>query len=297
MAIYQVDVFTDKPFVGGPAAVILKNNYTNETKQNIARELNLPVSVFISKSEKADYKLEFYTPKKEIPFSGHATLAAFWILAELGKIKPENSNKLVTQENKLGIFNVDIIWKNNVLDKVYMTLDKFTSTEIDIDSSKLADALGIRSDKIENNEKLPIVLADAGSPNLLILISSKEMVDALVPKFDEVERLCRRYKADGIHLYTFDTYIEGSDCYTRHFEPFRGAAESPASALANGALGAFLVAKGVVSSNKLVIEEGEALERACVIEVEVKMKNSVVESVKVGGKAKTVFEISTKNFF
>ncbi|MGC9781101.1 MAG: PhzF family phenazine biosynthesis protein [Candidatus Heimdallarchaeota archaeon] len=290
--LYQLDAFTDKPFLGNPTAVAIdfEEQFSIEQRESITREMNLPITAFISKSLKADLKIEFFTPKKEVPISGHATIASLWLLAELGKIVPENSKTSMKIETKQGIFPVEIKWKNNSVDKVYMTQKKPKFREVEINKQKLADILGIRTDKIETNDKLPLIIADTGSPKLLVLISSKEMTDALVPKFDEVERLCRRLKVTGLHLYTFDTYLDGSTCYSRQFEPIRGAPETAVSGMANGALGAYLVSKGFAQPGTLIIEQGESMERSGKIEVKIKATNDGIKSVKIGGKARVIFK-------
>ena len=289
---YQVDAFTDEPFLGNPTAVAIdfEEQFTTEQKEAIAREMNLPVTAFVSNSLKADLKIEFFTPKKEVPISGHATIAALWLLADIGKITQENNKITLKIETKLGLISTEIKWKNNSVDKVYMTQKKPKFREVEINKQKLADILGIRTDKIETNDKLPLIIADTGSPKLLVLISSKEMTDALVPKFDEVERLCRRLKVTGLHLYTFDTYQEGSTCYTRQFEPIRGAAETAVSGMANGALGAYLVSKGFAQPGTLIIEQGESLDRPGKVEVRIKATADEVKSVRIGGKAQVIFK-------
>jgi len=292
---YQVDVFTDQPFYGTPTAVVLEksaNEFSGDLRAKIAHELNLPVTVFVSESKKADYLFSFYTPKKEISLSGHATIAGAWLLAFQGKIPREK--KSIVIETKVGLYTCEFSWKDDHLDKVFLVLKNPSIKEIEYDKSKLADVLGIRTDKIESNEKLPLVVADIGSPKLLVLISSKEMTDALVPKFDALERLCRRFKVSGIHLYTFDTYTEGSTCYVRQFEIIRGLPETPGSALANGALAAFLVKKGFSPPGTLIIEQGESLERENKVEVRVAVTEEEITSVKVGAKACLVFEFKPK---
>jgi len=295
--LYLVDAFSEKPYTGNPTALFLENEQnllSEEMKVNIAKEMNLPVTAFISKSKKADYKLEFYTPKTKPVISGHATIAAFWLLAELGQITPKNDKSILKVETQAGIFPIEILWQNKKVEKIFLTQKKPFFKEINLSIDKLADILGIRSDKIESNEKLPIVIADTGNPSLLILISSKEMTDAMVPNFDEIERLCKKYQVNGLHLYTFDTYLEGSTCYTRHFEPMRGVPESVVSGMSNGALGAFLVSKGFAQPGTLIFEQGESQERPGKVEVKIKAEGNDIKSIKIGGKAITIFKF---NFF
>lgn len=293
MPIYQVDAFTDKPYNGNPTAVVLDaDDLTPNQKQNFAREINLSISSFVSKSTKATFKVEFYSPRMEMDISGHGTIATFWVLAKLGLIKQEKNITRVTQESKKGIHEIEIFWEDNKLEKIMMIQKEPVFANTNVSKKELADILGIRSDKIVSKEKLPLIIASTGSPKLLIPIANKEMTDALVPKFDALERLCRRLKITGVHLYTFDTYLEGTNCYTRHFAPIAGVPENPVSGLANAALGAFLVKQEFFPAGKIVIEQGESLLRPGKVEVEITTKNKEISSLKVGGKSKIVFKLT-----
>lgn len=85
--IYQVDAFTDKQFAGNPAAVcILNEEYEDRILQNIATEMNLSETAFLSLIERGPLKesrifsLRWFTPKVEVPLCGHATLATAKVL-------------------------------------------------------------------------------------------------------------------------------------------------------------------------------------------------------------------------
>ncbi len=82
--IYQVDAFTNEPFKGNPAGVMLVDTkVTSEWMQNMALEMNLSETTFII-PDRASYKIRYFTPSKEIPLCGHATLAGSHIIYELG---------------------------------------------------------------------------------------------------------------------------------------------------------------------------------------------------------------------
>lgn len=85
--IYQVDAFTDQRFKGNPATVcILKHQYEDGVLQNIAAEMNLSETAFLSSIEEKSLKesrtfsLRWFTPKVEVPLCGHATLATAAVL-------------------------------------------------------------------------------------------------------------------------------------------------------------------------------------------------------------------------
>ncbi len=83
--IYQIDAFTDKVFHGNPAAVCLISSWLNdELLQAIAVENSLSETAFVMEDE-GGYQLRWFTPKGEINLCGHATLAAGFLLFELGR--------------------------------------------------------------------------------------------------------------------------------------------------------------------------------------------------------------------
>jgi PhzF family phenazine biosynthesis protein len=76
-----------------------------EKMQKIAREMNLSETSFMLSSQKADFRLRYFTPTKEINFCGHATIGALCALTKEGF--PESRKKL-TIETNMGLLNVEI---------------------------------------------------------------------------------------------------------------------------------------------------------------------------------------------
>ena len=76
MKYWQVDSFTNKPFKGNPAAVvIIEEQISDELMQNLANEFNLSETAFILIGGDKTM-LRWFTPMSEIDLCGHATLAA-----------------------------------------------------------------------------------------------------------------------------------------------------------------------------------------------------------------------------
>ncbi|HVU58850.1 MAG TPA: PhzF family phenazine biosynthesis protein [Puia sp.] len=90
---YQVDAFTHQPFKGNPAAIcLLDTPLSDPLLQSIAIENNLAETAFVISSPVAGllprpegYSLRWFSPKKEMPLCGHATLATAHILWETGR--------------------------------------------------------------------------------------------------------------------------------------------------------------------------------------------------------------------
>lgn len=86
MRIRFVDAFTDRPFAGNPAAVVLLDEpgFPDDARlQRLAAEVNLSETAFahpLPAGEAADWALRWFTPLTEVDLCGHATLATAHVL-------------------------------------------------------------------------------------------------------------------------------------------------------------------------------------------------------------------------
>ncbi|WP_082458507.1 PhzF family phenazine biosynthesis protein [Sphingomonas sp. Leaf10] len=82
MPFTVVDAFTDRPFAGNPAAVMLLGEWPDDALlQSIALEHNLSETAFaVPMAGEADYELRWFTPTTEVAMCGHATLASGHVL-------------------------------------------------------------------------------------------------------------------------------------------------------------------------------------------------------------------------
>jgi PhzF family phenazine biosynthesis protein len=74
---FTLDVFTQQRFAGNPLAVVLEpTGLGTEAMQAIAREFNLPETVFVlpPANSKHRARLRIFTPARELPFAGHPTV-------------------------------------------------------------------------------------------------------------------------------------------------------------------------------------------------------------------------------
>ena len=102
LAIYQVDAFTDRPFAGNPAAVcILPEPGDDGWMQNVAKEMNLSETAFLLRQADG-FDLRWFTPAREVPLCGHATLASAHILWETGQLEPGEGARFSTLSGPLG---------------------------------------------------------------------------------------------------------------------------------------------------------------------------------------------------
>lgn len=278
--IKGVDAFTSIPFCGNPAGVVLDaDDLTDEEMQLIAREMNYSETAFIMKSKVADFKVRFFSPKREVDLCGHVTIAAFSILAREGRIL----NEVTRQETKAGILPVHI--RNKI---IMMTQAKPVFKKVDVDKEVIASALGIQSTEINRN--LPMEVVSTGLFSLLVPIQKIKIVQEMNPNFAKVERICKKLGVGSIFVFTFETIEPECMVHARCFAPLYGINEDPVTGTASGALGAYLV-KHKSSPTSLILEQGYEVGRPgkVLVEIAKNMKDGKIEEVMVGGRAIEVF--------
>ncbi|MEU7700793.1 PhzF family phenazine biosynthesis protein [Streptomyces sp. NPDC015492] len=88
MKIRIVDAFTDRPFSGNPAGVLLLDAFPDDAwLQRVAAEVNLSETAFahpLPAGGGADWALRWFTPTTEVDMCGHATLATAHVLHSTG---------------------------------------------------------------------------------------------------------------------------------------------------------------------------------------------------------------------
>lgn len=79
-SFFQVDAFTNEPFKGNPAAVVLLEEWLDPNLlQKIGAENNLPETAFLVPNQEG-YDIRWFTPVREVPLCGHATLASAYVI-------------------------------------------------------------------------------------------------------------------------------------------------------------------------------------------------------------------------
>jgi trans-2,3-dihydro-3-hydroxyanthranilate isomerase len=252
--VYQIDAFTKQPFNGNSAAVVLADDLTNEEMQSIAKEMNLFETAFISSSNKADYKLKWFTPSIEVELCGHATIASLHYLAERNLIQRKSS---VTFETLSGLIECRVDD-----DKYYMKLPVPDFKEFDGSYDEIMDVLGIEQKDLD--DKYPLILQNNG--NLFIYVRTLDVLKKLNPNFKQLVKLSKEKGEFGeVTVFSLETFEKDNDAHLRFFAPYYGIDEDPVTGSANGPLLLVLRKVGLIDSdteNKIYkFEQGDFLGR------------------------------------
>ncbi len=277
--VYVVDAFTTEPFGGNPAGVVPDaGSLDAQTMQRIARELALSETAFIlPPTAGGDVRVRFFTPTSEVDLCGHATVAAFHLLAELGRLP---SSGRVVQETAAGLLAVTLDASGEVMmEQCPPQVRPFH--EVDV----LANLLS--TDAIAGQ---PAVVS-TGLPDLIVPIRDRTRLWALCPDQPGLARLCRSLGIVSVHAFTLDTIDPAHTVHCRDFSPAVGIPEEAATGTASGATAAYLVLQGLLPAAPRVeihLEQGHVMHRPSLIRAVVHCDGATPTGIWVGGRAVTV---------
>ena len=198
MKQYIVDAFTDKIFSGNPAAVCVLDNFqSEEIMQSIAAENNLSETAFAVK-ENDRYHIRWFTPKSEIDFCGHATLATSFVLFNFY----ERDTVALNFYGQIGEFTVH---KSDELIRMEFPAYKLEHIEI---TDMMIEVLGT------------IPLAAYKDRDILFVLRNEDEVRDLQPDMELIPKLdgaCVAVTAKGTEYH----------CVSRIFAPKYGLNEDP----------------------------------------------------------------------
>lgn len=285
--IKQVDAFTSIPFGGNPAGVVTDaNNIDDFIKQKIAKEMNLSETAFVSSSDKADFKVQFFTPKFEVDLCGHATIATFDTLYKENKL--DLSKDKFYQETKAGVLPVEI---RNIDDRriFMMTQVNPKFTNLNHLRKEIAQSLNINS---EDLLPYPIESVSTGLWWLVFGVKGLEVLKNITPNLDKIYKLSEENNFVGISLFTMETFNDDCTYHIRSLAPYCGVAEDPVCGTGNGSVSSYIVHHKLLNENQssLVGEQGNFVERPGKVYVEIKCDSDEIIDIKIGGEAKTILE-------
>ena len=290
--LYLVDAFTRDRFCGNPAAVVLDAHILDEDEmRRIARELRHMDVAFVldSDSPECDVDIRFFSPRREVTFLGHATVAAHYVRAIANGV-PKGK---VRQKTAVGIVEVEVSGKGSKLSvTIHQTPATFGPVVPEERIGPVLDALGISSSSL--HPACPMQVMSKPSSRLLIGLQSPETLDSLQPKMDQLVSLTPHVGADGFFVFALRPGSDPISTESRMFCPVLGVPEDPVSGNAHGMLGVYLVHNGLLPTDhgtvQFVGHQGRFVDRPGQVHVAVAASGRRASEVRVSGDAVIVSE-------
>jgi len=291
--IRQVDAFTQTPFTGNPAGVVAAaSGLTVKEMKLITREMNLSETAFVfpPKTPTADMGLRWFTPSAEVNLCGHATIAAFHVLAEEKKYGMTRTGKFKYKvETRSGILPVEvtITKEQSPLISFGLPVPQFENLLYD------ADELGAALNIAPNDFQFAYPLAKDNF-QVVLPIKNRERLFNIRPDFPLIEKICKKLQVSALTVFTTDTVDKESLVHTRCFVPLLGVNEDPVTGSSLGPLGVYLAEQGIVKSDnngfRFIAEQGDCLEKPGRVTVTFRKKKDGYHSLWIIGSAVTVLD-------
>lgn len=226
--------------------------------QKLAKDIGKSETAFILYKNQ-EYNIRWFSPVKEMPICGHATMAAIKILSLI-----DSSNEYKLNYNN-GIIKSKIDCNENI--SMIFPIDKCISVPIE---KNILELLGI------NNAKEFIYGANTGK---LVVIVDDEFDLLLVKPNFHLMRDYRGLYSNGIGVSKRSKIY---DCETRYFNPWAGVDED----YVTGSVHTLLYSYWSNKLNKIYIKAMQSSQRPGVLLLNRAFKNTV----EIKGKAVIVFK-------
>jgi PhzF family phenazine biosynthesis protein len=281
MRAYKVvDVFTAKPLLGNPVAVVLDaGGLDTERMQAIARWTNLSETTFLLPPSvpDADYHLRIFTPLSELPFAGHPTLGSAYAALEAGRVSPRGNT--LRQQCGVGVVQVAVDGEGRTR---RLTLELPQAKLTPLTPEQVGELEAVLGRQVLRDVAPAIV--NVGPAWIVAQLPDAASVIGLEPDLARSAAFERKLGATGISV--FGRHPSGEAAIeVRSFAPSGGVNEDPVCGSGNGSVAVFQSRRGLLPSGgtRYVAAQGRCVGRDGRVAVTVDADGGV----KIGGACVT----------
>ncbi|MEU4030275.1 PhzF family phenazine biosynthesis protein [Streptomyces anulatus] len=260
--VLRYTAFSADPAGGNPAGVVLDaSGLGEEAMLAVAAELGYSESAFLTeRTGEGAYTIRYFSPKAEVPFCGHATVATALALAER-----DGPGELVFA-TAAGPVPVTVVREGGEL---RATLTSVAPHVEEIAAADLTEALAALDWTAAGlDPALPPRIAYAGARHLVLAAATRERLADLDYDFARLEALMHRLGLTTLQL----VWREGTEVFhVRNPFPVGGVVEDPATGAAAAAFGAYARELGLVpEAAVLTLHQGTDMGRPGTLTVELR---------------------------
>ena len=276
VTVQILSAFAENGLGGNPAGVVLNaDELSDKNKLEIAKKVGLSETAFVSKSKTADFKLDFFTPNKQIAHCGHATIAAFSYLRQIGVLKNDSSSKETIDGNRKIEMIGDLAFMEQLAPKY---------VDVNNKESEILKSLGLQKNDLIPNA--PIQLVNTGNSFLLVPVKTQAILKRINPDFNLINKVSEAFDLIGYYVFSNDTDTSEYDATSRMFGPRYGIMEEAGTGMAAGPLGCYLFDILKINKTNFQIQQGKYMKAPSpsLIIVNLRIEDGEIKDVMAGGK-------------
>lgn len=283
VTVHIVNAFIDDNVGGNPAGVVVDaNRLSSAQKLRIAQSIGLSETAFVSASATATLKLEFYTPSRQIAHCGHATIATFSLLRQLGMLHEGKHSKETIDGNRTVILESDMAFMEQRAPS-FRYLDRAGAV-----SNRVLTSLALADRQLL--EGCAPCVVDTGNSFLLLAVDSDATLSALQPDLSIVSEVSEALGLVGFYPFSLVTKKTGRQAAARMFAPRFGIDEEAGTGMAAGSLACWLHEVLGNRRSTYLLEQGWFMHppSPCAITVNLTREDLEIVGLMAGGRAKAL---------
>jgi len=259
-AVLRYAAFAETEGGGNPAGVVLDaRGLDPDAMLALAAEVGYSETAFVVPGMDGEVDVRYFSPKAEVPFCGHATIASAVAWAE------RHGPGRLTFRTQAGPVEVETKLEQG------RPMATLTSVPPHVHPAHPADVVealtALRWDPSELDPELPPKVAFAGAHHLILAAGTRERLGVLDYDFPRLKALMEAQGWTTIQL-VFRASV--SMYHARNPFPPGGVVEDPATGAAAAAFGAYLRELGLVNPPiRIAIQQGADMGRPSVLHVEI----------------------------
>lgn len=275
-----VSAFIDGESGGNPAGVVLDaNGLSADQKLGVAQAVGLSETAFVSDSSIATIKLEFFTPSRQIAHCGHATIATFSRMRELGRV----GDGWMSKETIDGTRKILMTGPSAYMEQRAPRYTAFPDEPLLLDSLHLRGRGAAVSHRIVNT----------GNSFLLVEMADAQAVAAVSPNLPLIKEISEQHDLIGYYVFSTQASTPDRQASARMFAPRYGIDEESATGMAAGPLACYLHDHKQMARTSFLIEQGHLMRPASpsVIHVDLTTDKGAITCLMAGGQGRSTKQL------
>ena len=273
--VLRYAAFTNDPASGNPAGVVVDaGQLTEQDMLGVAAGVGYSETAFVTESDPRGgrYAVRYFSPRAEVPFCGHATIATAVEIARRA------GTGMLVFRTQAGEVPVQTVIHDG---RLWATLTSVPARSRPASQDQVGPALAaLRWAAADLDPQFPVHVAFAGASHLMLAAATRARLADLDYDFAALAELMAAQDWTTVHLFWAEDTVR---FHARDPFPPGGVVEDPATGAAAAAFGGYLRALGrITAPTRLTVRQGEDLGRPSELLVDV---DPASERVKVTGQA------------
>ncbi|MEO1159208.1 MAG: PhzF family phenazine biosynthesis protein [Pseudomonadota bacterium] len=275
---------------GNPAGVVFDADGLSDAEMlQIAGKIGLSETAFVSSSDEAGFRFDFFTPNRRIAHCGHATIAAFAHMAETGRVSEGVTSKMTVDGPRKIIIKGEQAFMEQLAPKYRAPVD-WSGDGVTLQDVR--DSLGLSdADMVDGVDPQ---LVNTGNSFIIVPVANEDVLAGIVPDQRAISDISEKLDLIGYYVFVLSPSSSASHATARMFGPRYAIPEESATGMAAGPLACFLYDVMGIKETHMDIDQGDFMvppsPSAIAVDLDIDAHGAIT-GLTAGGSARSMREM------